>query len=72
MRPVSSIRDMRTKFCPRLHRMAIDFCCIQLFSAFEFAFSGSGRVMDDYRSRLALEMPMVTRAWLIKQRQSAM
>jgi len=53
---------------PHLVKMALDFLCIQLSSvASEFAFSGSGRVMDDYRSRLAeatLEMLMQLQSWL--------
>jgi hypothetical protein len=53
---------------PSVSKMASDFLCIQLSSvASEFAFSGSGRVMDDYRSRLSgdtLEMLMQTRSWL--------
>jgi hypothetical protein len=53
---------------PCLSKMALDFLTIQLSSvASESAFSGSGRVLTDYRTRLKpenLEALMQLRSWL--------
>jgi hypothetical protein len=53
---------------PTLSKMAFDFLTVQLSSvASEFAFSLSGRIIDDYRSRLSadsLEMLMQLKSWL--------
>ena len=57
-----------TKRYPQLSKMAKDILCIQATSLVsESQFSTSGRVIDDYRSRLdpiTVRMLMLLKSWL--------
>lgn len=57
---------------PSLTKMAFDFLCVQSSSvSSESVFSASGRVMDDFRSRLnsqTLEMLVELQSWLRSSR----